>query len=47
MAILNKDYYKDNDGMLWEENPLGADDDSYIWRYSGNPLFDMKKSKHF
>lgn len=47
MAILNKEYYKMNDGMLWEENPLGADDDSYIWRYSGNPLFDLKKRKDF
>lgn len=45
MAQVDKTYYKDNDGMLWEERP--ADADEYIWRYSKNPLFDMSKSKHF
>ena len=45
MATVDKNYYKDNDGMLWEENPGNGDE--YIWRYSKNPLFDMPKEKHF
>ena len=38
------EYYKDNDGMLWEDAPTP---DSVIWRYSGNPLFDLKSQDHF
>ena len=35
-------YYKENDGMLWKESP---EDGGYIWRYDGNPLFDMQKNE--
>ena len=42
---MKKDsYYSENDGMIWQDAP---DCDSVIWRYSGNPLFDMSKDKHF
>lgn len=43
--LLNKEYYKVNDGMFWEENP--QNNDSPIWRYSGNPLFDISNDEHF
>jgi len=39
-----KDYYKENDGMIWEEAPS---EECYIWRYSGNPLFDLKAQDDF
>ena len=39
-----KDYYKENDKMVWEDAP---NENCYVWRYSKNPLFDMKKSEHF
>ena len=39
-----KKYYQENDSMLWEE---ALDENSYIWRFSKNPLFDMKKSEYF
>ena len=42
--MVNKEYYKENDGMLWENAP---DENLFIWRCSQNPLFDMKKSEHF
>ena len=38
--ILMQDYYKANDGMFWQPNP--NNDDAPIWRYEGNPLFDMR-----
>lgn len=41
---MDKNYYKENDNMIWEKAP---DESSYIWRYSQNPIFDMKKSEHF
>ena len=41
---MDKNYYKENDNMIWENAP---DESSYIWRYSQNPIFDMKKSEHF
>ncbi|MBR2646497.1 MAG: glycoside hydrolase family 130 protein [Clostridia bacterium] len=37
-------YYEVNNGMLWEDAP---DEKSYIWRYSGNPLFDIPNMEHF
>lgn len=42
--LLNKDYYKDNDGMIWQAPKA---DDEYVWRYDGNPLFDIPKMKKF
>ena len=33
-------YYKANDGMFWQP-PKNEKD--YIWRYDGNPIFDLKK----
>ncbi len=35
-------YYEENNGMLWE---APEDENEYIWRYKGNPLFDMHKSE--
>lgn len=37
-------FYRKNDGMFWEP-PKNAGD--YIWRYEGNPLFDVHGSEHF
>lgn len=39
-----KEYYNENDGMIWEEAP---NEGCLIWRYSGNPLFDLKTQDHF
>ena len=39
-----KEYYKENDGMIWEDAP---NDKCFIWRYSGNPLFDLESQDHF
>ena len=39
--MLLNDYYKANDGMFWLPNP--NNDGAPIWRYEGNPLFDMRK----
>ncbi len=33
--------YSVNDSMFWQP----CKDDCYIWRYEGNPLFDMEKSE--
>ena len=41
---MEKNYYKENEGMIWEHS---KDVDAYIWRYSGNPLFDMSKMENF
>lgn len=41
---METNYYKDNEGMLWLPS---NDDEAIIWRYEGNPLFDMPKMKHF
>ena len=41
---MDKNYYKENDNMIWENAP---DENCYIWRYSKNPLFDLKKLDHF
>jgi hypothetical protein len=41
---MKTSYYNDNEGMLWEPND---DKDALIWRYSGNPLFDMSKMNSF
>ena len=41
---METNYYKDNEGMLWMPS---NDDETIIWRYEGNPLFDMPKMKHF
>lgn len=40
----SKEYYKDNDGMLWRPCPENSDD--VIWRYEGNPVFDVSKLKN-
>ena len=39
-----KEYYSVNDGMLWEEAPREKD---YIWRYSGNPIFNLDDLDYF
>lgn len=39
-----KEYYSVNDGMLWEEAPSEKD---YIWRYSGNPIFNLDDLEYF
>lgn len=39
-----KEYYSVNDGMLWEEAPREKD---YIWRYSGNPIFNLDDLEYF
>ena len=41
---MDKNYYKVNDGMLWE---APDDENDVIWRYKGNPLFDFNKEKRF
>ena len=42
--MIDEKYYKENDGMIWEDAP---NKDSYIWRYSKNPLFNIKNSEYF
>lgn len=42
--MIKEEYYKDNDGMLWQEAP---NDKCYIWRYDGNPLFDIENEENF
>lgn len=39
------DYYKQNDGMFWQE--CNSEDDYYIWRYENNPLINLKKTKYW
>ena len=41
---MEKGYYKDNAGMIWQEAP---NDKAYIWRYDGNPLFDIENHQHY
>lgn len=41
---MQANYYKDNENMLWEAN---NDEEAWIWRYSGNPLFDIPKMRAF
>lgn len=42
--LLNKEYYKDNDGMIWQEPD---DPNETIWRFKGNPILDTTKFKNF
>ena len=41
---IDNKYYQKNDGMFWLPND---GDNSYIWRYRGNPLFEMSKMENF
>ena len=41
---MEKGYYKDNKGMIWQEAP---NDKAWIWRYDGNPLFDIENDEYF
>ena len=42
--MSDKNYYSENDGMIWRPS---KNTDEVIWRYEGNPLFDMPKMKNF